>query len=320
MAGADSAVLEVAGGHLTWTVWDIAADPVAVLDDLPAAQGWLWALYGEAAALRAASGEPLGPAVPALPGLARAARRLAYAHWAARWWPASVIDGIPPLDDRLLTAEIAELEQECELLSGGEEYGEYGEYGEHGASEEYEDGGAATSPAGTPPRTDYALAAGPGASGSTRVLARGTAGTDWRRVPPGLLDASEQALSWEIVRSATRRTEVELSVVAGAGLTDRVPVPAQLLPRATVTAADGSTAQAPLRLTDDSWTGTAELPGAGPLTFTVHLPAFPDPPTPDDAAQRALRERVRALARARLAGVPSDIAPLRAERAAEQEF
>ncbi|MFI9465136.1 hypothetical protein [Streptomyces xiamenensis] len=317
MAGADSAVLEVAGGHLTWAVGDIAADPVAVLDDPPAAQGWLWALYGEAAALRAAAGEPLGPAEPALPGLARAARRLAYAHWAARWWPASVIDGIPPLDDRLLAAEIAELEQECELLSGGEEYGEHGQYG---ASEEYRDGAAATSPVGTPPRTDYALAAGSGASGSARVLARGTAGTDWRRVPPGLLDASEQALSWEIVRTATRRTEVAVSVVAGAGLTDRVPVPAHLLPRATVTAADGSTAEVPLRLTDDSWTGTTGLPGAGPLTFAVHLPAFPDPPTPDDAAQRALRERVRALARARLAGVPSDLAPLRAERAAEQEY
>lgn len=298
--GPADAVLEVAGGHLTWNVLDPAADPVPVLDDPAAAQAWLWALWGEAAALRAAAGAPLGPAVPALPGLADAARRLAWAHWAAHWWPASVLDAIPALDGRVLAGEIAELAAECDLLLGGEE--------------------PEPLVTGEPPAPPgYALAAGEAADAGGLVLASGTAGTDWRRCPPGLLDASEEAVSWEITRLPARTTVLTLAVVAAPGLTDRTRVPEHLRPRARVTTADGGLAEIPLRLTDDSWTGSAPPPGAGRPDITVHLPAFPEPPTPDDAEQRRLRQRIRALAHARLAGSGPVIAPLRAETEAARD-
>ncbi|MFD7508351.1 hypothetical protein ACFV5N_03220 [Streptomyces sp. NPDC059853] len=298
--GPADAVLEVAGGHLTWNVLDPAADPLAVLDDPVAAQGWLWALWGEAAALRAAAGAPPGPAVPALPGLADAARRLAYAHWAARWWPASVLDGIPPLDGRILAGEIAELTEECDPLFGGEEP-------------------EPLVTAEPPAPSGYALAAGDAADAGGFVLASGTAGTDWRRCPPGLLDASEEAVSWEITRRPARATVLTLAVVAAPGLTDRTRVPDRLRPRARVTTADGGLAEIPLRLTDDSWTGGAPPPGAGRPEITVHLPAFPEPPTPDDAEQRRLRQRIRALAHARLTGSGPVVAPLRAETEAAED-
>ncbi|MFE4055635.1 hypothetical protein ACFXP3_04865, partial [Streptomyces sp. NPDC059096] len=120
--GLDVAVLEVAGGHLTWSVRALEAPPVAVLDDADLAQEWVWAVYGERVALLLADGGGVaGGTEPARPALAESARRLAYAHWAARWWPASVIDSIPALDERLLDVEIAELTEECDPLFAGRE-------------------------------------------------------------------------------------------------------------------------------------------------------------------------------------------------------
>ncbi|MFE7718273.1 hypothetical protein ACFU44_04455 [Nocardia rhizosphaerihabitans] len=58
-------------------------------------------------------------AVPAQPWLVNALRRLAYAHWAARWWPASTVDGIPALDPDLLAAEITELTDACDTALDG---------------------------------------------------------------------------------------------------------------------------------------------------------------------------------------------------------
>src|SRR5690606_23784921 len=96
----DTLVLEVVGGHLSWSLLSGQRLPAAILHDPTAAQDWLWAIYGEAVALaldeRPASAELA--AAPILPETASAARRLAYAHWASRWWPASTLDGIPALD------------------------------------------------------------------------------------------------------------------------------------------------------------------------------------------------------------------------------
>ncbi|MFE3141919.1 hypothetical protein [Streptomyces scopuliridis] len=324
--GVDVAVLEVAGGLLTWSVLALDAVPVAVLDDVDLAQGWVWALYGEQVALALADDTvtesapeqpepvevpvlPVLPVLPALPALVVSARQLAFAHWAARWWPASVIDDIPPLDERLLDREIGDLTEECDLLFAGEET----------ADSRPSDGPDAESAAvEKPPRaSDYALAAGPAAGTGTAgpagagglTLARGTGGSDWRRCPPGLVDASERAVSWEVVRAAARTT-VSVSVVAAPG---PVTVPSELTPRATVSGAADPLDLA-LRLVDDAWLGDAPFdtvrpgdpaPGGAGLAVDIYLPGFGTPRPHDryhdQEAAAEVRARIRALVRSRLA-------------------
>ncbi|MEV7679481.1 hypothetical protein AB0O64_13115 [Streptomyces sp. NPDC088341] len=373
--GVDVAVLEVAGGHLTWSVLALEAPPVAVLDSVGQAQGWVWAVYGEQTALALAEDAtaPAGPgdgsvtngtvtdgtvtngtvteASPALPELVASARRLAYAHWAARWWPASVVDAIPALDVHLLGQEIGTLTEECDLLFGARET----------ADASPTDGPFPSVPPNTlpgadvplPRATDYALAAGPASAAGAAdglTLARGTGGADWRRCPPGLVDASERAVSWEVVRAAARTT-VSISVVAAPG----PPHPRrELAPWAAV----GGTAaplDVPLRRVADTWVGDGLLDGirpdgvratasphpdcpAGPepyalgadgLAVDIHLPGFGTPAGPgeDPAAQRAVRARIRDLARSRLAGAAAGTDPaawpgaplLRAEIAAAND-
>ncbi|MGW6741096.1 hypothetical protein ACWGDX_10205 [Streptomyces sp. NPDC055025] len=362
--GVDVAVLEVAGGHLTWSVLALEAPPVAVLDSVGPAQGWVWAVYGEQTALALAEdatapaapgdgtvtggtvtevspgdgtikGGTVTEASPALPELVASARRLAYAHWAARWWPASVVDAIPALDVHLLGQEIGTLTEECDLLFGAQETAE--------ASPT--DGPFPAVPPDTlpsadvplPRATDYALAAGPApADGAADglTLARGTGGCDWRRCPPGLVDASERAVSWEVVRAAARTT-VSITVVAAPG----PPHPrGELAPWAAIGGAGvggaavggaGVPLDVPLRRVADTWVGDGLLDGvrpdavrattgphpdgpAGPgpyalgadgLAVDIHLPGFgtPSGPGEDPAAQRALRARIRDLERSRLA-------------------
>ncbi|MGP4114835.1 hypothetical protein ACTWP5_28510 [Streptomyces sp. 4N509B] len=329
--GVDAAVLDVAGGHLTWSVLALDAPPVAVLDDPVAAQSWAWALYGEAAALALAAPSPATVEVRAAPVLGEllvAARRLAFAHWAARWWPASTVDAIPPLDEDLLHREIAELTEECELVTGGEEP---------------ETLPFAVRPsvasAGSTAADGYALAAGGtpaggGGAAGALTLARGSAGSDWRRYPPGLFDASERAVAWE-ARRVAGRTVVTVNAAAAPP-----PLARHLAPRALVTVGGGAggavaAGEARLRLVDDAWVGETTLaaaPTAGQaLDVRLYLPAFADPPPPgvdpgldpddDPARQRALRDRLRALARDRLdhalaARPEATPHPLRAEIAA----
>ncbi|MEV6421937.1 hypothetical protein [Streptomyces sp. NPDC051662] len=314
----DVAVLEVAGGLLTWSVLALDAPPVAVLDDVDQAQGWVWAVYGEQTALALAADtvtepepahEPVDvPVLPALPGLGVSARQLAFAHWAARWWPASVIDDIPALDERQLGREIGELTEECDLLFAGEETADSRPAGAPDA-ESPADGSPAVE---EPPRaTDYALAAGPSAraarSADGLTLARGTGGSDWRRYPPGLVDASERAVSWEVVRAAARTT-VSVTVVAAPG---PVAVSGALTPRATVNGAADPLDLA-LRRVDDTWLGDAPFdpartggpaPGGASLAVDIYLPGFGTPRTRahDGEAAAEVRARVRALVRSRLA-------------------
>lgn len=50
--------------------------------------------------------------------LAGAAARLGFGHWAARWWPASYVDGIPALEPDVLGLELAALTHWCQQLFG----------------------------------------------------------------------------------------------------------------------------------------------------------------------------------------------------------
>ncbi|PXX65506.1 hypothetical protein DFR70_104570 [Nocardia tenerifensis] len=310
----DVLVLEAAGGHLTWSLLAGQALPAAVLDDVPLAQDWLWAVFGEEVALAVDAGATAElTAAPGLPELVTSARRLGYAHWAARWWPASVLDGIAPLDERLLLDDIAALAEACEmLLDGADEAFDLAELESdrvpqaHGRAE------------------DYALAAGPATTAphDAMVLARGVGGWDWRRCPPRLLDASEQAVSWEVLRH-NGITTISVRAVAS----PQAHFPPHLRPHALIrTAADS--ADVALTLAGDAW--CAEAPAPDGAESAVHVAIYvPGVGVADDGlGGPEVRQRVRDLAARRLrrASDPADDsadAPLLAEidaAAADSDF
>ncbi|MFE3701847.1 hypothetical protein ACFXO7_28710, partial [Nocardia tengchongensis] len=224
-------------------------------------------------------------AVPGLPALVVSARRLAYAHWASRWWPASMLDGIAALDPALLDRDIALLTDECESLV---------------------DGADAIAPRveatveSSLRASDYALAAGDAArSGGALVLARGTGGWDWRYCPPGLVDASETAVSWELVRAAGTTT-VAITVAAHPQLPAEIP--GHLRPWARVDTGRGELTTG-LRPGGDIWIGESPLPApASEVRIALHVPGFGpgSEVDPDVTGPHALRERIREFAAARL--------------------
>ncbi|MGV9676095.1 hypothetical protein ACWDSJ_12510 [Nocardia sp. NPDC003482] len=297
----DTLVLEVEGGLLTWSLLDGQDVPAATIDDPKAAQDWLWAVYGEEIALAVADSVPEArhPARPGLPALATSARRLAYAHWAARWWPASTVDGIAPLDERLLERDIAALTEECDLLvAGADAFVPV----------------AREIPA-TPRAADYALAAGPETVTAPLVLARGTADWDWRRCPPGLIDASERAVSWELRRE---RNISVLRVRAVAAPRLRSAVHSHLQPRVRVHTPDPITIE--LTLVGEVWTGETPLPTTVPEpTIELFVPGV-GPAGSDPRDESEPRRRLRAHAADRLRRAASDLPDaLSAEIAAAAE-
>ncbi|MBB5916564.1 hypothetical protein BJY24_005476 [Nocardia transvalensis] len=300
-----TSVLEVVGGQLSWSLLDGERIPVAVLHDPAPAQDWLWALYGEQVAL-AVDGGVSGeiPVAPALPGSADDAWRLGYAHWAAQWWPASAIDGIPALDPHLLDQDIAALTDSCEMIV---------------------DGPDAIPPQGISQRAatvqqDYALAAGPATAGAPGLLlATGTAGWDWRRCPAGVLDASEHAVSWQLTRDSGRTV---LGVRAVAAPRIGRAVPAHLHPHARVVTGS-ATVDLTLTLAGDAWSGTTVIAADGIASVDVYVPGVGPAPvrsgSPAGDGPEA-RQRIRDFATSRLRSArdrtDSPGAPLLAEIAA----
>ena len=115
------AVLDVAGAVLVWPVLGAPGGlPTAEIHDPGQAQQWLWAVHGErvAAAVHACAGggspETQVPAEPT--ALAGSAARLGFGHWAARWWPASYLDGTDGLEPDVLGLELAALTHRCQQL------------------------------------------------------------------------------------------------------------------------------------------------------------------------------------------------------------
>jgi hypothetical protein len=321
------AVLDASGAHLVWPdVTDLGL-PNADVHDLPRAQEWLWAVYGERVAKACAAGET-GPVAAEDTDLARVAARLAFGHWAARWWPASHLDGIPALAPDLLGVELAALTYQCQQLLDGSADDLLAELiEEHQSAVEPLIGWPPAEPVlrlvdeaadslgldGEPLRRlrsaldrppvdapvpllarpeEYSLAAGDTGPATGRVIARGSGVNDWRRYPPGFVDAAEGAVSWT-ARAIGARRQVEVDAVAG-----DLPPAAGMLLAADVRVAD-TAIRVPLARHDDRWTGRADLTASGPIEVGVLLPGF-DPGIDDDT--RADREAVRALARRRLAG------------------
>lgn len=361
------AVLDVAGAVLVWSVLGEPGPPLAEIHDTGRAQQWVWAVYGErvaAAVHDAGAGEPTGERVAAeTPPLAGAAARLGFAHWAARWWPASYPDGIAALEPDVLGLETAALTHRCQQL-----FDDRGDQPDDCAADLIEEHRAALAPllrwwhsapqqahtarhldrvlrlvdgaadcagldgtalrrlrsaldegpehgrAGAPadPATlftrhaGYALAAGDAHGAGGRVIARGAGTNDWRRYPPGLVDAGEHAVSWT-ARALGARRQIEVEVVAhvSAPATTGVPLVAE------VRVDGGRPTRVPLARQDDLWTGRADVdlplaatPSASasasaPLGIDVGvlLPGF-DPGAGPEA--RPDRDAVRALALRRL--------------------
>ncbi|MGW0874077.1 hypothetical protein ACWD3Z_26755 [Streptomyces sp. NPDC002740] len=405
------AVLDVAGAVLSWPVREEPGLPVAEVHDVGRAQQWLWALYGErtAAAVQACTaGEPTGAGVTAdVTALAGAAARLGFGHWAARWWPASYVDGIPALEPDVLGLELAALTHWCQQLfsecddfdeftdfgAGHDGHGGYDSRGGHGGYGGYDSRGghgvhggygrfgdqpdgcvaelmkdhqAALDPLvqwwrAAPQSADtarhlesvlrllddaadgagldgqalrrlrsalderrpaattvdlgalfvrhdgYALAAGEQRAAGGRVIARGAGTNDWRRYPPGFVDASETAVSWT-ARALGARRQIEVEIVA------HIAAPVAGAPLvAEVTVNGGRRNRVPLARRDDVWTGRADLDPYGPADAVpphfevgVLLPGFdPGPGGPED---RADRDAIRELVRRRLADAARPLA------------
>ncbi|NKY45408.1 hypothetical protein [Nocardia cerradoensis] len=303
--GLDTLVLEVIGGHLSWSLLSGHTLPAAVLHDPDAAQEWLWAVYGEPVALAVAdgrSGELV--ATPARDELSDAARQLGYAQWAAHWWPASTIDGIPALDPDLLARDIAALTESCDLCVDGADALPWP---------------VPPSEAVAPRRQDYALAAGPTDAGRTGlVLATGTSGWDWRRCPPGAVDASEFAVSWRLTRDSGN-TSVEVRVAAAPHLD--AGMPGHLWPHARVVT-DSAPTELALQLSGDTWVGGARVdaenvvrvdiyvPGVGPALYETSASASENPYGPRQ------RQRIREFVIDRLRSPQPSMPLLEAERTA----
>ncbi|MDT0329925.1 hypothetical protein [Nocardiopsis lambiniae] len=348
-----SSIVDADGGLLTWPDVTRLTLPHADIDDVSAAQGWLWDLYGPDAALAvavaASGGAPVR--VTAGPGaLARPLAALALGHWAARWWPASLLDGVPALDPDLLGLELAVLAHRAHralppdtaadlladhrpgiaALSGDHSMGLLAGLAPiadlHGV-----DIGALPDPAGHPAlgsRTadDHALAAGPAAPApppGARILARGHGVNDWCRHPAGLLDAAETAVSWAVHAHGAARV-IEVHAVMGP-----LARGASVRPTAEIVLGASAPVRLPLEPAGDAWAGrtAVDLPATAVPDPDVHvlLPGFDPGPSGPEAA--AARDRLRALAARRLdlargahAGSgepPPFLAELRAARADE---
>ncbi|MFK0248810.1 hypothetical protein ACIQUM_29295 [Amycolatopsis azurea] len=243
-------VVAADGGLIRFTLADLLAGRTTSmrleLSDAGAAEPWLTRLIGAETSLTVLGrGQADLPAVPEL-------GRLALLLWLRRWWPASPSLGVLSLDPALLDLETAvataDVEDFAEGLLDGFEASPAELFDTAIADgallaaatpvaeevrglcarlaawfDDQDDVVRAEAAAevsarlenAAPGRRAYALAAGtdPGSS-SEGVLASGRASVDWARVPPGVLDAAEDTVTWRIVAATTgARLEVE---VAGA--------------------------------------------------------------------------------------------------------
>lgn len=252
-----TAVLEVCGAVLSWTVDDPAGEVHIAFTD-PARAEWLWRLVGESG--HSAIAEALDAAVPAgereVAGVDFAAdtlaplRRLALGHWMRRWWPASRRDGIAELDTALLDGEIALLTAAAEDFFGDGTFDSdvavllrphtqaltaLARMGDprvvdivRACAELSEDIGVAfvESAAGTAQRrrADYALAAGPGTAARSTAIASGVGSVNWGAVPQGVFDAAEDTVDWRIEAGGAGVNATVHAELAGSGSPEGIEV------------------------------------------------------------------------------------------------
>ncbi|MEU8632474.1 hypothetical protein AB0C38_09925 [Amycolatopsis sp. NPDC048633] len=328
-------VVAADGGLVRFTLADLltgVADSMRVeLSDAAAAEPWLTRLVGEEHALEALASGHVD--VPARPELAT----LALLLWARRWWPASVALGVPSLDPALLDLETAVATAAVENVGEGMLDGFEATPGE--LFDSAVEGLAATPVAdevrglctrlsawfddqddvvraeaaarlaadAMPGQRAYALAAGAGSGASGEgVVTEGRASVDWARVPPGVLDAAEDTVTWRVVAAPTAtRLEVEVTgALADAALT------------AFATRDGEVVAEVPLQLGAGQFAGAVDLATAPSVHFGLVVGVTAEDVAGTTAADRA---EVVSLVRAREALPPA--ARTLAERAvALEEF
>ncbi|OCB43273.1 hypothetical protein A5721_24960 [Mycobacterium vulneris] len=336
------AVLEVSGAVLSWVVDGGAGEPPSITFTDPERADWLWRVLGEpghVAVLDALRHREPGPrldlpGVDVLPGSVDALRRLAIGHWLRRWWPASDRDGIAALEGPVLDAELALLTVAAEdfftddtldsdvegLLAPHPETLNFlagqgdpriaelvGRCRELAAGIGLDWPDTATAAAR---RADYALAAGAGdGPNPAGLIARGVATVDWSAVPPGVFDAAEDTVDWSVTAdgAAVRVALVGRDSAAGIGVELRAG------------GCDGSgvldaAGRAVLPLRDPDGQPLTET-RAWNVDWSQTSVRVGSPGVGESASDR---ERVRAFARARLAGA-SD-AFLAEIRAAESDY
>ncbi|MEW5812022.1 MAG: hypothetical protein AB1925_21560 [Actinomycetota bacterium] len=331
-----AAVLEVAGAVLTWPVDDADAAPQIVFTDVARAD-WLWRVVGpaghEAVVAALLEGEPDTdngtvdlPDVDVESGSLATLRRLALGHWLRRWWPASRQDGIADLDGALLDGELALLTEATQEFFDDDAFDAdvtdllrphaplFTLLARHDDSRVAElaqsclalaeDTGVAVGEAleavaAERRRDDYALAAGPGVRRQGEAIAEGRDSVRWSAVPPGVFDAAEDTVAWSVVGDGTTVAAVVRTEVWGA--VSPVGIPVQFRSggytgagalndagAATVPLFDGETPVSEDAAWDHDWSGAAVIVGA------------------DADESRSARDRVRSMARARLAAAGAD--------------
>jgi hypothetical protein len=251
-----TAVLEVSGAVLSWTVDDPSAAAAITFTD-PARADWLWQVLGapgHIALAAALDGRALDEAVEVtgvdvLPGALDRLRRLALGHWLRRWWPASRRDGILALDGALLDAEIAvftagaqdfftddtvDSEVASLLRPHVAALGAHLNGGDpriiellQTCADLADDVGVAFDEADAVQqrRDDYALAAGPGAAvRGSGAIAAGTGSVNWGGVPPGVFDAAENTVDWHVEAAGGGAKAVVHVELSGLGLASGIAV------------------------------------------------------------------------------------------------
>lgn len=198
--------------------WPLLTDlpPTLTVHDAAEAD-WLHELIGEQAHVALLTGAEPVPEWNL--GLSAHLRHLAFGHWLRAWWPTSPLDGIAPLDPVLLDAETALLTSGLDDRVGcfvdAPDGAEVERLSRHTARLEAMCGSADPAvrdlvvraldllelPAPSrpePTREDYALVAGHRSDATGEAVLNGTAPHAWGSVPAGVIDASEQAVSWSL--------------------------------------------------------------------------------------------------------------------------
>lgn len=192
--------LAARGATLEWPLLVDAPAHLTVHD--PAEADWLHLLIGEAAYVDLVSGREFTPAWDA--ALHARLRRLAFGHWLRAWWPASVIDGVPPLDRELLDAEIAHLTDELDevMALSPDEVPEPVDVEKR-----------------APTQAEYALVAGQRRTLADTGVLSGRSALAWQGVPAGRVDATEQPVTWVLEVMDAPELSIAVQLLPGADAT-----------------------------------------------------------------------------------------------------
>lgn len=279
-----------AGATLWWDVAEPGTRFGAVVWEVSRASAWLGEVHGphvsEALREAAAHGRTGRRSVETVPGrLAAAARDAALAQWRQDWWPASRLRLIPPLDPRLVAAELAE---------------SLGRLGDANADPDAaEDARAVVAQAeerlGATTATPLIAAPEPEPAPEPGGILSGAMTLDLARVPPGVVDATGEA-RWRVSMRMTGAV-ISVEILAAPGFADEPPAEVDL--RVSVAEVEAS-----LRLRGDVWAARHPVPpemlASPPVDRAVALsvPGYERSPAPIPSGEliRVARERLIAPA------------------------